>query len=106
MLKSCAERCKALLFPVNLYNQSLQALSIPKKYGAIFIAVGSFQLIEDRVQVLQVLKKLRDHLLPGKSLFLELFIPWNPRKNGWLFGGIIDMKWNFFYERVGFLRFE
>jgi SAM-dependent methyltransferase len=98
MLKSCAERCKALHLPVNLYNQSLQALSIPKKYGAIFIAVGSFQLIENRVQVLQVLKKLRDHLLPGKSLFLELFIPWDVIKDS-IEDGILKEKTTKLFEK-------
>ncbi len=45
MLKSCQKRCGEHSLQVQLYNQSLQTLSLPQKYDLIFIAIGSFQLI-------------------------------------------------------------
>lgn len=81
MLESCSERCRQLNVKTNLFNQSLQNLSLPHKYGLIFIAIGSFQLIEDRSHVFAVLHNLYNHLLPGGSLLLETFIPWDAIKD-------------------------
>lgn len=77
MLKSCSERCKARNLKVNLFDQSLNHLSLSCKYGLIFIAVGSFQLIEDRFEAQSILKKLHEHLLPEGILLIETFIPWD-----------------------------
>ena len=77
MLDSCSLRCKNHGLEVNLFNQSLQNLNLPNKYDVIFIAIGSFQLIEDRTQASIVLTKLHENLLPGGILVLETFIPWD-----------------------------
>jgi len=76
MLESCSQRCKESGLSAQLYRQSLQSLSMPQKYGVIFIAIGSFQLIRERPEALQVLKNLRQHLLPGGKLAIETFVPW------------------------------
>lgn len=81
MLKSCQERCKAQGLNPILYQQSVQDLSLPKKYALIFIAIGSFQLFYDRMEALEVLKNLYSALLPGGKLVLETFIPWEEIKN-------------------------
>lgn len=47
MLQSCQKRCSAQGLSVQLHNQSLQTLNLPKKYDVIFVAIGSFQLIHD-----------------------------------------------------------
>lgn len=47
MLQSCQKRCSAQGLSVQLHNQSLQTLNLPRKYDLIFIAIGSFQLIHD-----------------------------------------------------------
>jgi len=81
MLESCAHRCKAEKLQVNLFNQTLQNLSLSTKYAAIYIAVGSFQLIADRAEALETLRKLHEHLLPGGALVLDTFIPWGSVKD-------------------------
>jgi SAM-dependent methyltransferase len=81
MLNSLQGRCAAKSVQITLFNQPLQELSIPKKYGLIFIAIGSFGLITERDQAVVVLKKLHDHLLPGGCLLLEMDVPWNDIKN-------------------------
>lgn len=77
MLERATKRCEKEKLFVNLYHQPLEALALPKKYALIFVAVGSFQLIHDRNEALAVLKKLRDHLLPGGILLLDTFVPWD-----------------------------
>jgi SAM-dependent methyltransferase len=91
MLESCARRCKEQGLQVELFNHSLEKLSLPKKYGLIFIAIGSFQLFKERSQALSVLQKLRENLLPRGVLLLETYIPWDSIK-GCIEGPIIMGK--------------
>lgn len=79
MLESCQNRCAAENLSASLFSQPIENLSL-KKYALIFIAVGSVQLISDRNQALEVLRILRSHLLPGGSLILDTFIPWDSIK--------------------------
>ena len=82
MLDSCRERCEEQHLPVELFNQPLQNLSLSQKYSAIFIAIGSFQLIKDRGEALSILKNLRHNLVPGGKLIIEAYIPWDTIKEG------------------------
>jgi SAM-dependent methyltransferase len=75
MLERCRQRCTKLGLTPELYEQSLETLSLPHKYRFVIIAVGSLQLITDHVHVLQALKKLHDHMLPGGHLFIDIFVP-------------------------------
>lgn len=77
MLQSCKKRCSDQNLSIQLYNQSLNNLHLPKKFGLIFIAIGSFQLISDRIEALQILKQLRSSLLPKGTLVIETFVPWD-----------------------------
>ena len=56
MLESCRVRCKERNLHPNLYEGSLQQFSLPHKYEAIIIPTGSFCLIENRVDSINVLK--------------------------------------------------
>jgi SAM-dependent methyltransferase len=63
------------------YCQSLESLSLPKKYGLIFIVLGSFQLLP-RAAASSVLSALRRHLKPGGQLVIDTFIPWELIQSG------------------------
>ena len=80
MLQSCQRRSKDQGLEVQLHQQALQTLSLPKKYHVIFIAIGSFQLIRKREEALQILKSLRAALSPEGQLILETFVPWAASK--------------------------
>lgn len=47
------------------------------RYEAIIIPGGSFLLIEQREESIQVLNRLYEHLEPGGRLILDLFLPDN-----------------------------
>lgn len=79
MLESCEKRCLSENLKVSLFNQPIESPSL-RKYALIFIAVGSFQLITDRAEALKILRILHSHLLPGGSLILDTFIPWDSVK--------------------------
>lgn len=75
MLERCRKRCAQLGLQPELYDQSLEMLSLPHKYATITIAVGSFQLITDRAVALQALKNMHAHMLPGGNVLLDIFVP-------------------------------
>lgn len=77
MLERCKNRCASLGLSPNLYEQSLENLSIDHKYKLIFIPFCSFQLITDKLVALQALKQLRAHMQLGSVLFVDLFVPDN-----------------------------
>jgi cyclopropane fatty-acyl-phospholipid synthase-like methyltransferase len=76
MLASCRARCAELCLKPELYNQPLQELALPHRYATVTIAVGSFQLIYDRIQALEALKKIHAHMHPtGSNLLIDIFTP-------------------------------
>ncbi|WP_301109802.1 class I SAM-dependent methyltransferase [Sporosarcina sp.] len=75
MLDLCRKRCEERELEPTLYEADLLNLSLPNEYGAIIIPAGSFQLIENREDAMEVLKNLYKHLLPGGKLMLDLFLP-------------------------------
>ncbi|WP_270166917.1 class I SAM-dependent methyltransferase [Paenibacillus sp. SYP-B4298] len=75
MLAACRQRCEERALAADLYESSLQDLSLPHQYEAIIIPSGSFLLIEKREESLHVLQRLYDHLQPGGRLVLDLFLP-------------------------------
>lgn len=75
MLARCCERCAQLGLTPELYEQSLEHLSLPHTYATVTIAVASFQLIIDHALALQALKKLHDHMKKGGNLLMDIFIP-------------------------------
>ncbi len=75
MLASCRQRCEERGLKTNLFESSLQELSLPNQYEAIIIPGGSFLLIENREESLNALRCLYDHLQLGGRLLLDLFLP-------------------------------
>lgn len=75
MLESCRRRCDELNLTIDLYHDEMDNFSIPRKYEAIIIPGGSFQLIEGRTQAISTLKHLYSCLTSGGRLVIDLFIP-------------------------------
>jgi SAM-dependent methyltransferase len=100
MLQSCQERCLAQGLDVQLYNQSLQELSLRRKYDIIFIAIGSFQLIQDLQEALNILKNLSLALLPGGRVVIETFIPWDAIKENIQGSTLSDQSKEMTFERT------
>lgn len=75
MLASCRQRCEKRGLNPNLYEADLKELSLPHKYDAIIIPTGSFLLIENRHDSIDVLKRLYEHLKAGGRLIVDLILP-------------------------------
>ncbi|WP_426450306.1 class I SAM-dependent methyltransferase [Paenibacillus sp. S-38] len=75
MLASCQGRCEAGGLIPRLFEGKLQELSLPYLYEAIIVPAGSFLLIEDREESVEVLRRFHRHLVPGGRLILDLEMP-------------------------------
>lgn len=75
MLDSCHARLATLGRDTSLMRQDISDLNVPFRYGAAFIAGGSFQLITRPARARAALERLRAHLIEPGLLLLDLFIP-------------------------------
>lgn len=76
MLASLSARLQQKNLSATFYEGDVLHYPSPKKYSAIIVAVGSFQLIIDLNQALAVLKKFYQLLLPNGFIIIDTFIPW------------------------------
>lgn len=90
MLARCVARMKHLNLITLVYDQSILELALPKKYSGIIICFASFQLIEDRAQAIATLHRLKEHLLPGGMLLIDLFVPWSSLKRAIVGGTLLQ----------------
>src|SRR5581483_772491 len=56
----------------NLFRQNSAALNLPFRYGAIYTAAGSFQLLADPAEAGSALSRFRAHLVEPGLLLLDL----------------------------------
>jgi hypothetical protein len=75
MLASCAARLEDAGRDAQLFRQDIAALNLPFRYGAAFVAAGSFQLLTGRADARDALARLRAHLIDPAVLLLDLFVP-------------------------------
>jgi hypothetical protein len=62
---------------IELHNQLMENFSLPKKYDAIFVASGSFQLLISSENTLNSLGCVLDHLSDDGFLLVDIFVPWD-----------------------------
>lgn len=58
-----------------LYHQRMEECDLPHRYGTIYVANCTFQIICVRQQALSTLRRFWQHLTPGGQLLLELAVP-------------------------------
>lgn len=75
MLAVCQQRCDQQGLPVRLYQQLIQELDLPQRYGYIFLPDRAISLVYDKTIGRKVLRGLYDHLRPGGKLALDLQTP-------------------------------
>ena len=59
-----------------LYQQKMQHLDLARCYHTIFIPCGTIQLVVDRGQVFEALRRLHEHLVPAGVLVLTVYNRW------------------------------
>ncbi len=75
MLATCRRKAEQQGLNPILYRQSMQRLDLPRRYHTIFISAGSFQLLGNRDDAKETLRRCYAHLEPGGQLLFETFLP-------------------------------
>jgi SAM-dependent methyltransferase len=72
MLRYCREQCRARSLPATVRRQTFEDFSYDKRFDAIIVPAGSFQLIADLASAKAVLRRFHDHLAPNGRLIADL----------------------------------
>ncbi len=58
-----------------LYQQLMQDLALDRQYRTLFIPACSFQMLAEREEAFEALRRFRTHLEPGGELLVTLEVP-------------------------------
>jgi SAM-dependent methyltransferase len=105
------EEAEAQKVRPTLYHQRMEECDLPHRYGTIYVANGTFQIIADRNLAIATLERFRKHLVPNGQVLIELSIPpevtqgptchdaehpirWDPVPRRWTEGEIATTLWS------------
>jgi SAM-dependent methyltransferase len=74
MLAICRRKAAELGLRPNLYQQTMEELDLPGRYGTIFVPSSSFQLVLEPAAALEALRRFHHHLRPGGELTMSLMV--------------------------------
>jgi SAM-dependent methyltransferase len=86
MLDLCRAKAAARGLRPTLYQQAMETLDLPRRYGTILIPSSTFQLITDRAAARATMRRFFDLILPGGALAMSHMILWragNPVETDW-----------------------
>ena len=75
MLDICRKKCSAKGFTPNLYEQQLEAMTLPRRYAFIFIPDRSFAQIYSKEIAQKCLQQLSELMVSGGELVVEIKTP-------------------------------
>ena len=75
MLEICRDKVESAGRQCNLYEQRLEEMALPRKYGMSFVPGGSYGHIYDKRVAAECLRRIHEHLLPGGWLVLDVRPP-------------------------------
>ncbi len=75
MLERCRRAAVDQGIDVVLHEQSMESMTLPRRYRSIFLAGASFNLLPDDDVAGRALDRIREHLVDGGSALIPLHIP-------------------------------
>ncbi|MDC0770730.1 class I SAM-dependent methyltransferase [Streptomyces sp. HD] len=75
MLERLRRRADEQGIPTTVFHQRMEALDLPRRYRAIFLAGPTFTLLPDDATALAALRGIRAHLAEGGIALVPLFTP-------------------------------
>lgn len=87
MLDACRRRARELGLQPRLYQQKLEEAALPRRYALVFVPSGSIGLISRRDELMAGLRKIREHMLSGAKLILEIELPISKESHSVPYGG-------------------
>ena len=79
MLALCREKASELGLEPSLFQQQMELLELPRRYRTIIVPSSSFQLLVERDDAREALRRFRDHLEPGGRLAMSFMLMWSGR---------------------------
>jgi SAM-dependent methyltransferase len=76
MLAICRTKAAHVGVTPTLYQQLMQDLDLASRYCTLFIPACSFQILAERDEALEALRRFHRHLEPGGELLITLMVPW------------------------------
>lgn len=86
MLALCREKAVAMGLAVNLYEQTMETLALPRCYRTILVPSSSLQLIIEPADVDKAMARFYAHLDPGGILAASIMTLWqegDPLESAW-----------------------
>ena len=93
MLSICRAKAEKLGLQPTLYQQRMEALSLPRKYRTILAPSSALQLITDANTARETLRRCFDHLQPGGVFVTPFAFDWRE-------GDALDTGWELLFEKV------
>lgn len=72
MLQHCRQECRKRDLAATLTCQTFEQFSYDRRFAAIIMPAGSFQLITETASAVAVLRRFWEHLQPGGRLILDI----------------------------------
>jgi SAM-dependent methyltransferase len=76
MLRECRRKAARQGLAVQLFEQSMEALDLPRRYHTLFVPSNTFMLLTGRDEARKALHRFYAHLEREGELLLSLAIPW------------------------------
>ena len=76
MLARCRQKGEAAGLRPRVYEQSMEALELPRHFRTILVPSSSFQLVTEAAAAREVMRRFFTHLLPGGALVMPFMIEW------------------------------
>jgi len=96
MLAICAEKARKFSLHPTLFQQSMEALDLPRRYRTIMVPSSSFQLITDPNAATQAMRRFFHHLEPGGIVVMPFMILWQ----GPITNQVVAEDWALIAEQV------
>lgn len=75
MLDRCRAAAKARQLGVTLHHSTIESMDLGRSYRSIFLAGATFNLLPDDSTAAAALERIAEHLEPGGSALIPLFVP-------------------------------
>ena len=76
MLAICRSKAAQAGVTPTPHQQLMQDVDLPTRYRTIFIPTCSFQILAERDEAFEALRRFYRHLEPGGELLITLAVPW------------------------------
>jgi len=76
MLAICRAKAARVGVTPTLHRQLMQDMALASRYGTIFVPACSFQILAEREEAFEALRRFHGHLEPDGELLITLAVPW------------------------------